>query len=261
MSLPNELTYVVAAAIEAGDAALGYFESGDMGTRAKGSRDVVTLADTAAERILTARLRDAFPRDGIVGEEGTGIPSSGTRTWYVDPVDGTLNFSRSIPVWCVSVALFDGSVPTLGVVHDPIRRETFTVAPGSDAVCNDAPMSVSGVASLSDALVNLTVDFRSATMASGLRDLQAVAPRVLRTRNVGSATLALAWVAAGRFDAMLHRFAHPWDYGAGVALIEAAGGRVTDLSGNRYSVSTRSVVATNGRVHDALLDILRDGPA
>jgi myo-inositol-1(or 4)-monophosphatase len=213
-ALDRDLREAVEIAEEAGTVLLSYFSLDRMATRAKGDRDVVTDADTAAEELVHRRLSDAFPGDGIVGEEGTNVTTSGERRWCVDPLDGTLNYSRTLPIWCVSLSLFNGT-----------RLET-----------NRAAM-------LTDAFVHLTVDFHDGSMQEGIDDLTRLAPRVLRTRNIGSAALALAYVAAGRLDAMLHRFANSWDFGAGVVLVEEAGGMVTNLSGDIYTIADTTLIA------------------
>jgi myo-inositol-1(or 4)-monophosphatase len=229
-----------------------------MGARLKGPRDVVTAADLASERHVLRRLTELFPGDGVVAEEGGRVPAGGGRAWYVDPLDGTMNFSRGIPVWAVSLALFEDGRPALGVVHDPIRQEAFTALAGSGAWCNEEPITCSDVTELSSAVVHVTIDFNDASMLEGVDDIKLVAPRVLRTCNLGSAALALAYVAAGRFDAMLHRFAHAWDYGAGVVLVQEAGGSVTDLRGAPYTSDTFALAAGSTlRLQGSLLDLLR----
>lgn len=242
-ALDRDLREAVEIAEEAGTVLLSYFSLDRMATRAKGDRDVVTDADTAAEELVHRRLSDAFPGDGIVGEEGTNVTTSGERRWCVDPLDGTLNYSRTLPIWCVSLSLFVGARPVLGVIHDPTRRETFTAVRGGGAFCNGTRLETNRAAMLTDAFVHLTVDFHDGSMQEGIDDLTRLAPRVLRTRNIGSAALALAYVAAGRLDAMLHRFANSWDFGAGVVLVEEAGGMVTNLSGDIYTIADTTLIA------------------
>jgi myo-inositol-1(or 4)-monophosphatase len=241
---------------EAGREALGYFRSDRIGTREKGERDVVTAADFAVESLLRRRLQDAFPGDGIIGEEGSEVAGRGRR-WYLDPVDGTLNFSRGLPVWCVSMGLFDGDGPLLGAICDPVRNEVFAAARGLGASRNGAPVNVSSVETLEQALVHLTVDFREESRVAGLEDLRRLVPQVLRTRNVGSAALALAYLAAGHFDAMVHRHASTWDYAAGVLLVREAGGVVTDIAGGPFDESTTTLLAAASRtLHGELLRLL-----
>jgi len=261
MDAEQELATAVGIAREAADLVRSYFSTDRVDARAKGDRDVVTAADLASERLIREHLAEHFPTDGIVGEEGAATRPESARRWYVDPLDGTLNFSRGLPVWCVSMALFEHEGPVLGVIVDPIRNETFSAATGKGAWLNGKRLHTSSVDRVADAFVQMTVDFNDQSMAEGLRDLQVVAPRVLRTRNIGSAALALAYVASGRFDAMLHRHAHAWDYGAGVVLVREAGGMVTDMVGSRYTEQTFAVLTTSSStLHGELLTMLQAGP-
>lgn len=256
--LSEEREAAEAIARESGRLLLSYFSTDRVHARPKGDRDVVTAADTASEALILDRLQSAFPQDGIVAEEGSAVGSSSGRQWYIDPLDATLNFSRNVPVWCVSLSLFEGERPILGVTYDPIRDELFSTARGQGATCNGSHLDCRSQTDLAAAFVHLTVDFNDTSMRLGLDDIQRVAPRVLRTRNIGSAALALAYVAAGRFDAMIHRFAHTWDYGAGVLLVEKAGGIVTDDTGAPYVSSTSGVLAAGSQaVHSGLLGVLR----
>ena len=261
MGVEQELAAAVDIAREAADLVRTYFSTDQVDTRAKGDRDVVTAADLASEQLILERLTERFPADGIVGEEGAARQPESPRRWHVDPLDGTLNYSRSLPVWCVSMALFEHGCPVLGVIVDPIRDETFSAATGKGAWLNGKRLHTSSVDRVGDAFVHLTVDFNKQSMVEGLRDIQVVAPRVLRTRNIGSAALALAYVACGRFDSMLHRYAHAWDYGAGVVLVREAGGMVTDMVGSLYTEQTFAVLATSGpALHGKLLTMLQAGP-
>jgi myo-inositol-1(or 4)-monophosphatase len=257
MTLQDDLTASIEIATDAADLVHSYFGGDRIDVRAKGVGDVVTAADTASESLILDRLKRRFPHDGVVGEEGTRVPGGSGRNWYVDPLDGTLNFSRGVPIWCVSMALYEGDRPLLAVISDPITREIFTAGAGMGSYRNGERISGSRVAATQDAVVHITVDLKDLGVSTGLDDLVAIAPRVLRTRNIGSAALALAYVAAGRFDAMLHRFAYPWDYGAGVLLVQEAGGVVTDLRGAAYVPDTHDVCATaNASLHAEFLSIL-----
>ncbi len=255
--MQDELAAAVEIAAEAADLALSYFGGDHVEARPKGPGDVVTAADTASESLIASRLTRRFPHDGIVGEEGAGRPSRSGRTWYIDPLDGTLNFARSLPIWCISLALFEGDKPLLAVIRDPITGETFSAQRGLGSYCNEKRLRSSGVDDLTDSVVHITVDLKDLGESAGLDDIVALSPRVLRTRNIGSAALALAYVAAGRFDAMLHRFAYSWDYAAGVLLVQEAGGVVTDLRGGPYTPRTHDVcAAANQALATALLTLL-----
>ncbi|HZU13163.1 MAG TPA: inositol monophosphatase family protein [Chloroflexota bacterium] len=253
----DELAVAGEIAREAAALVISYFDSDRLDARAKGERDLVTAADTASEALIVRRLREAFPGDGIVAEEGGDEPSTTHRVWYVDPVDGTLNYARGVPLFSLSLSLFDGPVPVLGVVYDPMRQELFAARTGDGATLNGKRIRTSGVENLDQALVHMTVDFHEESLWAGIRDIADVAPAVLRTRNIGSAALALAYVAAGRFDAMIHRYASPWDYGAGVLLVQEAGGVASALGGPAYSVEDRAVLAAaTGRLHHGLTRLI-----
>jgi myo-inositol-1(or 4)-monophosphatase len=253
----DELAATVQIAEEAGQLVLQYFASDEVDVQAKGVRDVVTAADLASEQLIKRRLRQVFPDDGMVGEEGTDVPGTSGRLWYVDPLDGTLNYSRGIPIWCVSLALYRRDEPLVGVIHDPVRRETFSAAAGLGAWCNGHRIETSGVEAWDQAVVHITVDFTEGSLRAGLEDIQVVAPAVLRTRNIGSAALSLAYVAAGRLDAVLHRHAHAWDYGAGVILVQEAGGRVTGLDGAPHTPACETMLAASTEaLHGGLLGVI-----
>lgn len=257
MTSRDELTPAVEIACEAGEVVKSYFGSDRLDAAEKGVRDVVTAADFASERLISRRLREAFPNDGIMGEEGANVESSNGRCWYIDPLDGTLNFSRGLPIWCVSLALYQRDQPLVAVIVDPLRDEAFTAATGQGARRNGEPITCSRVKVPSGAVVHLTVDFNDPTWREGLDDLKAVVPRVLRTRNIGAVALALAYLAAGRLDVVLHRFASSWDYAAGALLVHEAGGVVTDLSGSRYSPETRAIcAAATPSLHEQILPLI-----
>lgn len=244
MQIDEELAAAEEIARDAGDVVLSYFRSDRLNARGKGERDVVTAADEASERLVVERLRETFPGDGIVAEEGGAETGRSERLWYIDPLDGTVNYSRGVPIWCVSISLFENGQPRLGVIHDPLGGTTFTAGAGHGARRDGHSITCSQVETLPEALVHLTIDFNEASLLAGLDDIREIAPRVLRTRNIGSAAMALAFVAAGHFDAMIHRFANPWDYGAGVLLVREAGGTVIDLAGGPYSAGTSALLAS-----------------
>jgi myo-inositol-1(or 4)-monophosphatase len=247
----------VAIAHETGEVLLHHFADAGLDVQAKGPRDVVTPADYESEALVHRRLGEAFPDDGVVGEEGTNTAEGKARRWYVDPLDGTLNFSRGVPIWSVSIALYEGDTGLVGVVYDPIRRETFAAARGFGAFCNGEAIRTTRLVDPAQAFVHVTVDFNDVSRTEGLEDIQRLAPAVLRTRNLGSAALGLAYVAAGRVDAMLHRHANAWDYGAGVVLIDEAGGSVTTMGGTSWRPGEVSIAgAASDALRQGLLAVL-----
>jgi myo-inositol-1(or 4)-monophosphatase len=243
MEQQKQLETAVSIAREAGAVLARHFRDVSLNVRAKGERDVVTDADTESETLIRRRLEEFFPEDGVTGEESGETTRGALRRWYVDPLDGTLNFSRGVPVWCVSMALYEGDSGILGVVHDPLRGDTFVAGRRFGAFHNGAPVKTTKCDRLDQAFVHLTVDFNDISRKEGLEDIQRLAPAVLRTRNIGSAALGLAYVAAGWMDAMLHRHANAWDYGAGALLVEEAGGAVSTMQGERWSPGQVSIAA------------------
>ncbi|HKO23873.1 MAG TPA: inositol monophosphatase family protein [Chloroflexota bacterium] len=262
MNLERELEISTHLANSAGDILLTFFHDRQYeSSNKKGDRDLVTTADTASEEILVHGLAKAFPNDCVIAEEGGKVVANPTRTWYIDPLDGTINYAHGIPHWCISIALFDGEDPVLGVIHDPILGETFRAVVGAGTWCNQSRISCTPRIDLRSSCVHLTIDFDDEGQQVGLKDFELVAPHVMRTRSMGSVSLALAYTAMGRLDAVVHRYAHTWDYAAGVILIREAGGIVTDLVGEPYTPDTASVVAAaNAHVHAELLALLHQPP-
>ncbi len=257
MDVSERASRAIDVAHEAGTILLKYFRSDGLVASAKGDKDVVTRADLESEKMVRSRLHAAFPDDGLVAEEGSRDPSQNGLRWFVDPLDGTLNYSRGIAMWCVSLALFEGSEPILGVIHDPLRNETFVAVSGQGATCNGDALTCSGLAEPARAVVHMTIDFDERAQQSGLEDIARVAPHVLRTRNLGSAALSLAYTAAGWLDAMLHRSANPWDYGAGVVLVREAGGICTSIDGRPYSDAVKTLAAASSvELHRSLIALV-----
>lgn len=257
--LETRLPDVEQLAFDAGELLCSYIDPRRMGARAKGERDVVTEADLSSERLIRERLASLFPDDAVTGEEGTATQNVSGRRWYVDPLDGTLNFSRGVPIWAVSLALFEGGQPILGVVRDPLRGETFSAVRDAPALLNGKSIACSGLTDFRRAVVHVTVDIEEVPTELGMRDLERLHPHILRTRNIGSAALGLAYVAAGRLDAIVHRYAHTWDFGAGVLLVRQAGGVVTSVTGEPYSEECTSVLAASTpELHAAILAAVTD---
>ena len=196
---------------------------------AKGSRDVVTDVDRRSEALILGELRRRYPADSVLAEESGGA-GVGERTWVVDPLDGTINYANQIPIYCVSIALVVGGRPVVGVVHDPVRGETFSATATGPARLNGRTISCSTKDRLEDFVISLTLDpERLAGHGAGLT----AATRV--HRRLGSSALALAWVGCGRFDAFVqsHNLS-AWDVAAGGLIAERAGAQVRRFDGGPY---------------------------
>jgi myo-inositol-1(or 4)-monophosphatase len=231
--------------------------------------DLVTEADLASERLIVDAIRAEFPGHAILSEEGLGDQQMATGVgylWVVDPLDGTINYAHGYPVWGPSLALAQRGRVVLGVSYDPLRDEIFWAQRGQGAWCNGQPLRVSTTARLRDALVATGFAYQRATLSTISRDevlgnnlaeFGAVMPHVQGVRRAGAAVLDLGHLAAGRLDAYWEMHLQPWDWAVGWLLVEEAGGLVTNLHGQPWSLDTNHLVATNGPLHDELLAALR----
>jgi myo-inositol-1(or 4)-monophosphatase len=256
---PAYVSTAIRAALAAGRVHRRYFRQNPE-IRKKGPIDLVTAADLEAEREFRQVVAAEWPTHVVLGEEQAAAPGrAGARCrWIIDPLDGTTNFAHGLALFCVSIALeVDGRIE-LGVVFDPIGDELFTAERGQGARLNGHPIHVSDRGQLVDAL--LCTGFPYAireqsgahvdVFAGFLRQAQAV-------RRLGSAALDLCYVGAGRFDGFWEEQLHPWDIAAAALIVEEAGGRVTAYDGRPVDLFRGQIVASNGRLHDKMLEIIR----
>jgi len=226
----------------------------------KGSpTNIVTEMDARAEALIVDRLLAAFPDDAILAEERGAQAGRSGRRWIIDPLDGTTNYAHGLPIYGVSIALEVGGRVQLGVVYDPSQRELFVAERGAGAFCNDARLTVSVATTLDASLLATGFPYDIRVKAdNNLREYAAFAVRTRGVRRLGSAVLYLAWVAAGRFDGYWELRLGPWDVAAGGLMVEEAGGRLTAITGAPLDLEAPTVIASNGRIHDAILAVLRE---
>ena len=251
---------------EAGACLRDFYAQG-VETEYKGDVDLVTVADRTVEKLIRERLAAAFPQHGVYGEEGTRDRMEGEFRWYVDPLDGTTNFAHGFPQFCVSMGLEhrpsglgaerDGAL-VAGVIYDPLRDELFSAQKGAGATLNGKAIHVSRTAHLAEALLATGFPSRKRHASPNIHFYHEFTLRSHGVRRAGSAALDLAYVACGRLDAFWEFNLNPWDTAAGLLLIEEAGGRITDFSGNGYRLDSREILATNGRFHENLLRVFDD---
>lgn len=253
------LAVAVEAALAAGDILESYY-GGAFRISYKGELNLVTEADIASEQKVLGILKERFPDASVLGEEsgeslGTGEDTK--RRFIVDPLDGTTNFAHGYPVFAVSIAYEEAGEIQAGVVYDPVRRELFTAARGRGAFLNGERLRVSGTAALAEALLvtGFPYDLKD-DVAKNLRSFQKFMGVSRAIRRDGSAALDLCYLAAGRYDGFWEEKLGPWDTAAGALLVEEAGGRLSDFSGGPFHYSQKAILATNARLHDAMLAVL-----
>jgi myo-inositol-1(or 4)-monophosphatase len=218
-------------------------------TKKKGSVNPVTEVDMASEEAIVDLLTEHRPDDGLLGEEGALRESSGRR-WIIDPLDGTVNFIHGLPHVAVSVALYDGLSPVLGVVVDVIRNEVFAAETGGGATRDSRRIRVSETQDLQDALIATGFPYdRDQHAEAYVRSVTAVLARTRGLRRIGSAALDMTWVACGRFDAYWEFSLGPWDAAAAVLIAAEAGAIVTDGRGAPYTIDSPHVVVANPHLH------------
>jgi len=222
----------------------------------KGFRDLVTDADRAAESLICELIRARFPDHAILSEEAGGKAIDSGFTWVVDPLDGTTNYAHHYPVFAVSIGVLEHGEPLMGVIHDPLRDQTFVAHRGAGARLNDAEIHASGETALKNALVGVDWGHEDKVRERMLRYVRRLLPCCGTVRASGSAALALAYVAAGWTDAYFQPGLKPWDAAAGMLLVKEAGGRCTTLNGDPYRVQLPDCLATNRLIHDELLKLL-----
>jgi fructose-1,6-bisphosphatase/inositol monophosphatase family enzyme len=231
--LTSDLEVAERAARAAGEVLLGWYGREPEGLGSKSSEtDMVSDADREAERAIGVVLAAERPDDGLLAEEGAHREAASGRRWIVDPLDGTVNFLYGFPVWGVSVALEDASGVAVGVVHDPLRGETFRAARGGGADLGGRPLRVRGERPLERALVATGFGYDPLRRAAQAGVVRRLLPRVRDIRRAGAAAIDLAWVAAGRLDAFYERGLNPWDSAAGTLLVTEAGGVIGELPGD-----------------------------
>ena len=254
---PLYLTTAIEAVVRAGDLQMARFGQ-HIQVDKKGTIDLVTEVDLAVERMFRAMIAERFPSHQILAEElgGAAVVPAGP-CWIFDPIDGTTNYAHGLPIFCASLGLEIDGVAEIAAVYDPNRRELFTAERGGGAFLNGKPMCVSSASRLVDALlvtgfpydVHARVDEIVGLFAAFVGEARAV-------RRLGSAAIDLCWVAAGRMDGFWENDLNAWDVAGGALIVAEAGGRVTGMDGKPFSSRGREVLATNGWLHGAMLDVI-----
>ncbi|MFH1305848.1 MAG: inositol monophosphatase family protein [Candidatus Omnitrophota bacterium] len=245
------------AALEAGRFILGRMGKVREVFRKEGQNNLVTDVDKASEKMIIAKVRKNFPSHSILAEEGGSYSSEGGFKWIIDPLDGTTNYTHAFPIFCVSIAVTLKDSVRIGVVYDPSRDELFTAEEGGGAFLNGKRIKVSETVRTADSLVATGFAYGSEGKNANIGYFKKIMNRVQAIRRAGSAAIDLCYVACGRFDGFWELDLAPWDMAAGQLIVKEAGGTVTMLGRRAFDVYGKEIVATNGKIHGEMLDLLK----
>jgi len=255
---PLLLATAIEAVIRAGDVQLAHVGR-EIQVDKKGVIDLVTEVDVEIERMFRALIAERFPSHQVLGEEmgGSATVPNGP-CWVFDPIDGTTNFAHGLPIFCASLALEIDGVAEVAAIYDPSRRELFTAERGGGAFLNGRPIHVSSAGALVDAMLVTGFPYDVHQRVAEIVGLFGeFVGRARAVRRLGSAALDLCYVAAGRLDGFWESDLKAWDIAGGSLVVSEAGGRVTGMDGSPFSSRGKHVLATNGRIHDPMLDVIR----
>jgi len=258
---PVFLATAVEIVLRAGEIQMSRRESG-FNINKKGTIDLVTEVDLECERMCRAVLAERFPDHDILAEELSSGPNQAAVSryrWVFDPLDGTTNYAHGLPVFCASLALEIDGQAVAGAVYDPTRKELFTGERNAGAFLNGTRLQVSGTDTLLDALLVTGFPYDVHQKLRSLIEMfSAFLGQARAVRRLGSAALDLCYVAAGRFDGFWEQSLRPWDVSAGALIVEEAGGRITGMDGTRFDPAAAHLVASNGRLHEAMLRVIAE---
>ncbi|HEY3374695.1 MAG TPA: inositol monophosphatase family protein [Candidatus Aquicultor sp.] len=225
----------------------------------KGTVDLVTEADLQSEALIVDGIRKRYPDHSILAEEEGAIEPGSDYLWIIDPIDGTTNYAHGFPVYAVSIALeFKGDL-MVGVIYDPNLDELFTAQQGKGAYLNGKPLHVSDIDDLNKTLLATGFPYSFRNDPETILDcFRKFSLRAQGIRRAGAATIDLVGVASGRFDGYWEYGLKPWDMAAGGLIALEAGARITQLNGEPFDIRSPQILATNGRIHDQMLEIIAE---
>ncbi len=246
-------------AARAGSILLRGFRSAETVVSYKSRTNLVTNMDRASEEFLFNEIGRMFPEDTIIAEEGSRKETTGEYIWYVDPLDGTNNYAHGLPFFCVSIGLFSRTKNKIvsGVVYNPFLGEMFWASEGCGAFLNNSPIKVSAIDDIGISLVATGFPYDKETIEkNNIREFNQMLPKIQGIRRMGSAAIDLCYVACGRLDGYWEQQLSPWDTAGGSIVVEEAGGKVTRFGGGAFKPETPEILASNGRIHGQMMDIL-----
>ncbi len=257
--MKNYIDVAILAAKEAGKIHKKYFNTDLTIKTKKASFDLVTVADIEAEEKVVSVIRDNFSDHNFLGEEAKYKKTDSEYTWIIDPLDGTNNFAYGLPIFSCSIALVINNQPIVGVVYDPIRDELFSAEKGKGACLNNQKLKVTDAKTLKESLLITGFYYnRGKEMFENLEKIKRFfLEHIIGLRRLGSAALDLCYVACGRASGFWEFELNPWDFAAGILIVGESGGKVTGRHGEKISMEKSFIVASNAKIHDKMLEILK----
>lgn len=245
-------------AIEAGGKELQRFFNGEFKiTNKEGINNPVTEADHASEKAIIDIIQKTYPDHFILSEETGEIITDSEYKWIIDPIDGTINFANGIPICCVSIGVEKNGEMIMGAVYAPMLNELYFAEKGQGATLNGKKISVGNKATVISSCLVTGFPYTYLDEPNGpLQIFEKLIRKGVPVRRLGSAAIDLCWVAAGRFDGFYEHKLAAWDSAAGFLMVQEAGGKVTDFKGNPYSPYQPHILATNGLIHDEMVEVV-----
>lgn len=252
------LNFAINTAREAGQILLEKFGR-KLNISMKGDINLVTEADLASEKLIIERIKSYYPKHSILAEESGSSVVDGESVWkwIIDPLDGTTNFAHGYPCFAVTIALEHAGEIVVGVTFDPTRNELFAAEKGQGATLNNKPIRVSETDKLANSLLVTGFPYNFKQKENFARHLTDFLLEARGVRRDGSAAIDLAYIACGRFDGFWEEGLNPWDIAAGILLINEAGGQITDYQGLQIDLYNPPICASNGLIHQEMLEVLK----
>ena len=224
----------------------------------KAKSDIVTNIDLQSERIIVDKIKTNFPEHSILSEESGFVDRHSEYVWIMDPIDGTMNYYHASAPFRVALCLTYKQKPIISTIYNPIKDELYFAEAGQGATLNDKKIIVNDNFELKNSVVMTHISSKKEARARTILALDSIFKKTLHMRMFGSGLAAMSYVASGKFDVFFNVKTYPWDILPGALLVQEAGGVVTDIEGNKITTESMSVLATNGKVHDQMLQLLKD---
>lgn len=260
MDLKRIVDFTEEIAIDAGKILLNGFRSEDTTISYKSRTNLVTNIDKKSEEFLFKNIEKKYPNHTIIAEEGSRRDAAGEFVWYVDPLDATNNFAHGIPFFCISIGIFSRVMERVvaGVVFDPYNDELFKGIMNDGAFLNNERIHVSSINDIGISILGTGFPYnKTDTKNNNLAEFNAFLPMIQGVRRLGSAALDLCYLACGRIDGYWEPGLYPWDMAAGSLIVQEADGMVTKYNGNRFEPEYPEILASNGKIHKNMIDILK----